>query len=69
VLWAESGSGLRRDQDAEDTYLPMVEFSTYDEGMESSNRPETGEFAAFLAGICDGHLAFRNLDVLREEDL
>ncbi|WP_427007316.1 hypothetical protein [Pseudarthrobacter sp. H2] len=47
----------------------MVEFSPYDEGMEVANRRETGEFAAFLAGICDGRLAFRNLDLLREEDL
>jgi hypothetical protein len=69
VLWAESGSGLKRDRDAEDTYPPMVEFSTHDEGMENSNRLETGKFAAVLAGICDGHLAFRNLDVLREEEL
>ena len=37
--------------------------------MENSNRPETGEFAAFLAKLCDGPLTFRNLDVLREEDL
>ena len=47
----------------------MVEFASYDQGMENSNRPATAEFAAFLAGICDGPLAFRNLDVLREEDL
>jgi hypothetical protein len=37
--------------------------------MENSSRPETAEFAAFLAGISDGPLTFRNLDVLREEDL
>ena len=47
----------------------MVEFSSYDQGMENSNRPATAEFAAFLAGICDGPPTFRNLDVLREEDL
>ena len=37
--------------------------------MENSSRPETGEFAAFLVGISEGPLTFRNLDVLREEDL
>jgi hypothetical protein len=37
--------------------------------MENSSRPETGEFAAFLAEISDSALSFRNLDVLREEDL
>jgi hypothetical protein len=37
--------------------------------MENSNRAETGEFAAFLSGLSDSPLMFRNLDVLREEDL
>ena len=31
--------------------------------------PRPAEFAAFLAAISDGPLAFRNLDVLRTEDL
>ena len=60
---------LRRDRDAQDRYLLMVEFASYEQGMDNSGRPETGEFAAFLAGISDSTLAFRNLDVLREEDL
>jgi hypothetical protein len=60
---------LRRDHDAQDHYLLMVEFAAYEQGMENSGRPETGEFAAFLAGISDSTLTFRNLDVLREEDL
>jgi hypothetical protein len=60
---------LRRDRDADDQYLLMVEFASYDQGMQNSNRPETAEFAAFLAAISDGPLTFRNLDVLREEDL
>jgi hypothetical protein len=47
----------------------MVEFSSYAVGMENSGRPETAEFAAFLSEISDGELKFRNLDVLREEDL
>jgi hypothetical protein len=60
---------LRSDRDADGVYLLMVEFSSYDIGMENSGRPETGEFAAFLTSICEGPLTFRNLDVLREEDL
>jgi hypothetical protein len=60
---------LRRDRDAQDRYLLMVEFASCEQGMENSSRSETGEFAAFLAGISDGPLTFRNLDVLREEDL
>jgi hypothetical protein len=46
-----------------------TEFSSYDRGIENSGRPETGAFAAFLAEISEGALKFRNLDVLREEDL
>ena len=57
------------DRDDRDRYLLMVEFASYERGMENSARPETGEFAAFLAGISDSALTFRNLDVLREEDL
>jgi hypothetical protein len=60
---------LRQDRDARDRYLLTVEFASYEQGMDNSGRPETGEFAAFLAGISDSTLAFRNLDVLREEDL
>jgi hypothetical protein len=49
--------------------LLMVEFASYEQAMENSGRPETGEFAAFLAAISEAALTFRNLDVLREEDL
>jgi hypothetical protein len=60
---------LSRDRDAVDRYLLTVEFGSYDTGMENSNRPETSEFAAVLAEISEGSLAFRNLDVIREDDL
>jgi len=75
--WIEKSEGhriphravLRRDRDAEHVYLLMVEFSSYEVGMENSSRPETSEFAEFLASLSEGPLRFRNLDVLREEDL
>jgi hypothetical protein len=60
---------LRRDRDADNVYLLMVEFASYDLAMENSTRPETGEFAAFLTEISEGTLEFRNLDVIREESL
>ena len=47
----------------------MVEFDSYDKGMENSSRPATSEFAAVLAESSEEPLAFRSLDVLREEDL
>ena len=50
-------------------YLLLVEFASHEQGMENSSRPATGEFASFLAEISQDELMFRNLDVLREEDL
>ena len=60
---------LRRDRDGGNHYLLTVEFASHDQGTENSKRPATAEFAAFLSGICDAPPTFRNLDVLREEDL
>jgi hypothetical protein len=34
--------------------------------MTNSDLPETGEFAARMAQLCDGPPTFRNLDVSRE---
>ena len=62
-------AALRRDRDAQDRYLFMVEFASWEQGMENSRRPKTGEFAAFPAEISVGGLTFRKLDVLREGDL
>lgn len=75
--WIVKTEGLRiphqavvcKDRDAENLYLLTVEFSSHAVGMENSGRPETGEFAAFLTSMCDEPLRFRNLDVLRAEDL
>ncbi|MFE3204836.1 hypothetical protein ACWGR4_32050 [Embleya sp. NPDC055664] len=54
-----------RDLDRENVYLNIVEFPSHELAMENSNRPETAEFAARLAELCDGQPTFRNLDVLR----
>jgi hypothetical protein len=60
---------LQADRDAEDVYLLTVEFSSHEQAMENSARPRTREFARFLGSICDGGMTFRNLDVVREDDL
>ncbi|WP_035847530.1 hypothetical protein [Kitasatospora azatica] len=57
-----------RDRDAAGVYLHIVEFPSYEEAMENSNRPETAEFAAELAKLCSGPPTFRNLDLVREDD-
>jgi len=59
---------LSRDRDVEGRYLLTVEFSSHEQAMENSARPETAEFASFLGGISNGAPTFRNLDVLRQED-
>jgi hypothetical protein len=60
---------LLADRDTPGAYLLTVEFSSRDAAIENSGRPRTGEFAAFLGQLADGPLGFRNLDVLRVEDL
>jgi hypothetical protein len=60
-------AALARDRDTNGRHLLIVEFASYEQGMENSNRSETAEFAAILARISGGPLTFRNLDVLREE--
>ena len=75
--WLAKTSGVRtptraiqgRDRDNAGTYIHIVEFPSYATAMENSNRPETAEFAAQLAKLCDGPPQFRNLDVTREEEM
>ncbi len=57
------------DRENDGTYLNIVEFPSYDAAMKNSSLPETAEVAAKLAKLCDGPPLFRNLDVLREEDM
>jgi quinol monooxygenase YgiN len=60
---------LGRDRDQEGCFQLVVEFASYEVGMENSRRPQTAEFAEFLASVCDGPPAFRNIDILRDESL
>jgi hypothetical protein len=55
------------DRDRSGTYLTIVEFESYESAMENSSRPETSEFAAKMAALCDGPPVFRNLDVMWED--
>ncbi|MGH3670460.1 MAG: hypothetical protein ACRDSH_07470 [Pseudonocardiaceae bacterium] len=54
---------LTADRDRPGYYLTIVEFDSYESAMENSNRPETAEFAAQMAKLCDGPPTFYNLDV------
>lgn len=58
-----------KDRDQDDTYLQIVEFPSYEQAMANSAMPETAEFAESLAELCDGPALFRNLDLVREDDM
>jgi len=60
---------MTKDRDAGSTYLNIVEFPSYEAAMQNSNLPETAEIAAKMAALADGPPIFRNLDVLRVEDM
>jgi quinol monooxygenase YgiN len=53
------------DRDRPGYHFTVIEFDSYESAMENSNRPETSEFAAKMAKLCDGPPTFRNLDVVR----
>ncbi|WP_019877440.1 hypothetical protein [Sporichthya polymorpha] len=52
------------DRDVPNRYTTIIEFASFEEAMESSNHPETHEFAQQMHKLCDGPPAFSNLDVL-----
>ena len=58
-----------RDRERDDVYVQIVEFPSYDDAMRNSELPETASFAEKMMAICDEPPIFRNLDVVREEDL
>jgi hypothetical protein len=75
--WLKATAGKRaatrgvqtKDRDADDTYLEIVEFPSYESAMANSSLPETSDIADRRAALCDGPPIFRNLDVRREEQM
>lgn len=55
---------VTEDRDEPGLYRTIVEFRSYEEAMENSNRPETTEFSRRMGELCDGPPTFRNLDVV-----
>lgn len=62
-------SVLGKDRDRPDTYVQVVEFPSYDAAMANSALPETAAFAEQLTKLCDSPPSFRNLDVVREDQM
>jgi hypothetical protein len=58
-----------RDREGDDVYVAVVEFPSYEAAMTNSELPETRQLAEKLAKLCDEPPTFRNLDIIRQEDL
>jgi hypothetical protein len=75
--WLTSTEGRRsahrslvtKDRDRADTYIQVVEFPSYEDAMTNSSLPETSAFAEKLTELCDAPPSFRNLDVVREDNM
>ena len=60
---------LTKDREGKDTYVQIVEFPSYEDAMANSEMPETAAFAKRMSDLCDAPPAFRNLDVVRVEEM
>jgi hypothetical protein len=56
---------LTRDRENPRRYLGIAEFSSYEEAMANSGKPETHEFAQKLGALMSSGPTYHNLDVLR----
>jgi hypothetical protein len=55
-----------RDHDNPNHYVDIVEFTSYDDAMANSARPETNDMAQALASMCTSGPRYSNLDVMLE---
>ncbi|CAN5230612.1 hypothetical protein BH20ACT9_BH20ACT9_19910 [soil metagenome] len=57
------------DRDDPGVYVEVIEFPSYEEAMRNSELPETQEWADRVSEVCESPPLFRNLDVIRRQDL
>ncbi|SEH03533.1 hypothetical protein SAMN05444920_13836 [Nonomuraea solani] len=50
-----------------DHYVAIVEFASFEEAQRSSKLPETDQFNAHMAKLCDGPIEFSDYDVIRDK--
>lgn len=75
--WAEATQGRRtathtmigKDRSADDHYVEIVEFPSYEEAMRNSRLPETDRIFQEMVALCDEMPTFTDLDVVRDEQL
>ena len=53
------------DRDESGRYFSIVEFASYEDAMENSQRADTTEFAEKMMELCDGPTKFYNLDLVQ----
>jgi hypothetical protein len=53
------------DRDDPGRYFAIVQFGSYEEAMENSNRADTNDYAAKMMELCDGPPKYYNLDVVQ----
>ena len=53
------------DRDEPGRYFSIIEFASYEEAMENSQRADTTEFAEKMMELCDGPTKFYNLDLVQ----
>jgi hypothetical protein len=54
------------DRDEPGRYFAIVEFASYEEAMENSQRADTTEFSEKMMELCDGPGTFYNLDKIED---
>jgi hypothetical protein len=59
---------ILKDRDRPNAYMISAEFSSYDEAMKNSNRPETDAMAKRLFAMVDGEVEYRNYDLIRGQE-
>ncbi|MFC4534320.1 hypothetical protein [Sphaerisporangium dianthi] len=50
-----------------DHYMAILEFPTYEDAQRSNKLPETDQFTARMAELCEGTIAFVDYDVIRDK--
>ncbi|MGR4883036.1 ester cyclase [Streptomyces sp. LARHCF249] len=62
-------SVVGKDREAENHYVDVVEFPSYEDAMKNSQLPETDTMFREMVALCEGMPTFTNLDVVRDENL
>jgi hypothetical protein len=56
-----------KSRDADDRYVSIIEFPSYEDAMKNNELPETAEMAQKMQSLADAPPKFHNLDVVQEE--